>query len=65
MTLGYFQEVAADLLNNNNIAEFFEVNIQFSICVCINFPFIAYTHDNLCQKLETIFNLSVKGANNY
>ena len=28
-----------------------EVN---SVCMRIPFPFIAYTHDDLCQKLETI-----------
>ena len=47
---------------NNNI-RFAEFNIQHSICVCILFPFIAYTRDDLCRKLETSFNHSViKGA---
>ena len=39
-----------------------EVNIQHSIRVRILFPFIAYTRDDLCRKLETIFNHLVKGA---
>ena len=30
--------------------EFLEVNVQYSICVCIVFPFVAYTCDDLCQK---------------
>ena len=51
--------------NNNNycssFAEFLEVNVQHSVCVRILFPFIAYMRDDLCQKLETIFNHSVKG----
>ena len=29
---------------------------------CMHAPFIAYTHDDLCQKFETIFHNSVKGA---
>ena len=45
-----------------SFAEFLEVNIQHSVCVRIPFPFIAYTHDDLYRKLETIFNHSVKGA---
>ena len=45
-----------------SFAEFLEVNIQHSVCERIPFPFIAYTHDDLCRKLETIFNHSVKGA---
>ena len=31
--------------------------------MCILFPFIAYMCNDLCRKLETIFNHSVKGAN--
>ena len=45
-----------------SFAEFLEVNFQHSVCVRIPFPFIAYTRDDLCRKLETIFNHSVKGA---
>ena len=45
-----------------SFAEFFEINIQRSVCVRVPFPFIAYTYDDLCRKLETIFNHSVKGA---
>ena len=29
-----------------------EVNIQHSVCVRIPFPFIAYTHDDLCRKIR-------------
>jgi hypothetical protein len=43
-------------------AKFLEVNIQHSIRMRILFPFIAYTRDDLCRKLETIFDHSVKGA---
>ena len=45
-----------------SFAEFLEVNIQHSVCVRILFPFIAFTRDDLCRILETIFNHSVKGA---
>ena len=34
----------------------------YSVCVRILFPFVAYTRDDLCRKLETIFNHSVKDA---
>ena len=36
--------------------------MQLSVCVRILFPLIAYMRDDLCRKLETIFNHSVKGA---
>ena len=29
-------------------AQCLEINIQQSICVCLLFTFIAYTHDDLC-----------------
>ena len=45
-----------------SFAEFLEVNIQHSICVRILFPFIAYTRDDPCRKLENIFNHSVEDA---
>ena len=53
--------------HENNIAlisfaEFLAVNIQHSLCMRILFAFIAYTRDDLCRKLETIINHSVKGA---
>ena len=41
--------------NNLSFAEFLEVNIQHSVCVRILFPFIAYTRDDLCRKLEKSF----------
>ena len=49
---------------NIAFAEFLEVNIQHSVYVHIPFLFIAYTHDDLCQKVRDyiIFNHSVKGA---
>ena len=47
---------------NNNIALASPNFIQHSVCVHILFLFIAYARDNLCRKLETIFNHSVKGA---
>ena len=45
-----------------SFAEFLEVNIQHSVCVRILFPFIAYTRDDLCRKLETIFQTFGKGC---
>ena len=47
---------------NISFAEFLEVNIQHSVCVHILFPLTTYACDDLCRKLETIFNHSVKGA---
>ena len=35
-----------------SFAELLEVNIQHSVCVRILFPFIAYTRDDLCRKLD-------------
>ena len=45
-----------------SFTEFLEVTIQHSVCVRILFPFIAYIRDDLCRKLETLFNHSVKDA---
>ena len=50
--------------HENNNAECLGVNIQHSIYVHILFPYmyIAYTRDNLCQILETIFQSFGKGC---
>ena len=59
----FFKKFGMKIINYCfSFAEFLEVNIQHSVCVHILFPFIAYTHDDLCRKLETIFNHSVKGV---
>ena len=39
-----------------------EANVQHSSCACILFPFITYTRDDLCWKLEAIINNSAKGV---
>ncbi len=44
------------------LCKFLEVNIQHSIRMRILFPFIAYMSDDLCRKLKTIFDHSVKGV---
>ena len=51
---------------NNNIAlaspNFLEVNIQRFVCVRIPFPFIAYTHDDLCRKIRNYIQSFGKGC---
>ena len=51
---------------NNNIAlaspNFLEVNIQYSVCVCIPFLFIVYTHDDLRRKIRDYIQSFGKGC---
>ena len=39
-----------------------EVNIQYSICMRILFPFIAYRRDDLCWKIRDYFQSFGKGC---
>jgi hypothetical protein len=43
-------------------AEFLEVNIAHSIRVRILFPYIAYTHGDLCRKIRDYFRSFGKGC---
>ena len=45
-----------------SFAEFLEANIHHSVCVRISFPFIAYTHDDLCRKIRDYIQSFGKGC---
>ena len=62
MILYFFQKFGMKIKYCFSFTEFLEVNIHYSVCVRIPFPFIAYTHDDLCRKIGDYIQSFGKGC---